>query len=125
MNEILKNTQSFFLRLRSHERKTFRRFLELHEDASLTQSKSLKLFDLFSANNDLTEIEIQKKIYGNSKVEQRTFNKLVERFREKMYESNYLDVNLYREDTNSPYFMGLMEVKKLKNFKSYLVNLFK
>jgi hypothetical protein len=113
MNEILKNTQSFFLRLRSHERKTFRRFLELHEDASLTQSKSLKLFDLLSADNALTETEIQKKIYGNSKVEQQTFNKLVERFREKMYESNYLDVNLYREDTNSPYFMGLMEVKKL------------
>ena len=113
MNEILKNTKSFFSRLRSHERKTFRRFLELHEDGSITQSKSLKLFDLLSANYDLTEDELQKKIYGHSKVEPRTFTKLIERFREKMYESNYLDVNLYREDVNSPYFMGLMEAKKL------------
>ena len=113
MNEILKNTKSFFSRLRSHERKTFRRFLELHEDGSLTQSKSLKLFDLLSVNYDLTEDELQKKIYGHSKVEPRTFTKLIERFREKMYESNYLDVNLYREDVNSPYFMGLMEAKKL------------
>jgi hypothetical protein len=113
MNEILRNAKSFFLRLRSHERKSFRRFLELHEDGSLTQSKSLKLFDLLSANNDLTESENQKKIYGHSNVEQRTFTKLIERFREKMYESNYLDVNLYREDVNSPYFMGLMEAKKL------------
>lgn len=113
MNEIFKNTKSFFLRLRSHERKTFRRFLELHEDGNLTQSKSLKLFDLLSANNDLTDIDIKNKIYGNSKVEQRTFIKLIERFREKMYEANYMDINLYREDVNSPYFMGLMEAKKL------------
>lgn len=113
MNEILKNTKSFFSRLRSHERKTFRRFLELHEDGSITQSKSLKLFELLSVNNDLTEDELQIKIYGHSKIEPGTFTKLIERFREKMYESNYLDVNLYREDVNSPYFMGLMEAKKL------------
>lgn len=113
MNEILRNTKSFFSRLRSHERKTFRRFLELHEDGSLTQSKSLKLFDLLNSNNDYTESEIQQKLYGKTNIEPRTFTKLIERFREKMYESNYLDVNLYREDVNSPYFMGLMEAKKL------------
>lgn len=113
MNEILKNTQSFFSRLRSHERKTFRRFLELHEDGSLTQSKSLKLFDVLNSEKEYTESEIQVKLYGKVKVDKSTFNKLVERFREKMYESNYLDVNLYREDVNSPYFMGLMEAKKL------------
>ncbi|MFM7015587.1 MAG: hypothetical protein ACKOX3_04595 [Bacteroidota bacterium] len=113
MNEILKNTQSFFSRLRSHERETFRRFLELHEDGSMTQSKSLKLFDVLNANKEYTDQEIFRKLYGNEKVEPRTFTKLVERFREKMYESNYLDVNLYREDVNSPYFMGLMEAKKL------------
>jgi hypothetical protein len=113
MNEILKNTQSFFSRLRSHERKTFRRFLELHEDGSLTQSKSLKLFDVLNSEKEYSESEIQVKLYGKVKVDKSTFNKLVERFREKMYESNYLDVNLYREDVNSPYFMGLMEAKKL------------
>ena len=113
MNEILKNTQSFFSRLRSHERKTFRRFLELHEDGSLTQSKSLKLFDILNTDKEYSESEIQRKLYGNVKVESRTFSKLIERFREKMYESNFLDVNLYREEVNSPYFMGLMEAKKL------------
>ena len=113
MNQILKNTQSFFSRLRSHERKTFRRFLELHEDGNLTQSKSLKLFDIFNSDKEYSESDIQSKLYGKNKVEKSTLNKLLERFREKMYESNYLDVNLYREDVNSPYFMGLMEAKKL------------
>ncbi len=113
MNEILKNTQSFFMRLRSHEKKSFRRFLELHEDGSLTQSKSLKLFDILNTDKEFSEADIKYKLYGQSQVEQRTFIKLVERFREKMYESNYLDVNLYREDVNSPYFMGLIEAKKM------------
>jgi len=67
MNEIFKNTQSFFSRLRSNERKTFRRFLELHEDGSLTQSKSLKLFDILNSERNIPRVKCKQKFTGKLK----------------------------------------------------------
>jgi len=114
MSEIFSTVSGFFNRLRSHERKTFRRFLDLHEDSSQVDSKSVLLYDLLNENPNVEEEDAVNKIYGKSSDDQLSaFHKLLERFRDKMYESNFLDVNLYRSEINSPYFMGLMETKKL------------
>ena len=114
MSEIFSTVSGFFGRLRSHERKTFRRFLDLHEDSSQVDSKSVLLYELLNNQSDIDEEVVMKKLYGNSADEQNAaFQKLLERFRDKMYEANFLDVNLYRSEINSPYFMGLMETKKL------------
>ena len=114
MSEIFSTVSGFFNRLRSHERKTFRRFLDLHEDSSQVDSKSVLLYDLLNEDPNVEEEDAVQKIYGKSSDDQLSaFHKLLERFRDKMYESNFLDVNLYRSEINSPYFMGLMETKKL------------
>lgn len=114
MSEIFLSVSGFFNRLRSHERKTFRRYLDLHEDSTLVDSKSVLLFDLLNKTSECEEEEVRKKLYGKDSSDFLTaFQKLLERFRDKMYEANFLDVNLYRSEFNSPYFMGLMEVKKL------------
>ncbi len=114
MSEIFSTVTGFFGRLRSHERKTFRRFLDLHEDSSQVDSKSVSLYDLLNDKPELEEEEVMVKLYGKNVSDQTSaFHKLLERFRDKMYEANFLDVNLYRSEINSPYFMGLMETKKL------------
>ena len=55
MSEIFSTVSGFFTRLRSHERKTFRRFLDLHEDSSQVDSKSVLLYDLLNENPNIDE----------------------------------------------------------------------
>ena len=114
MSEIFSTVSGFFVRLRSHERKTFRRFLDLHEDSTRVDSKSVMLYDLLNTKPHLEEEDVMRIIYGKAEnIQLSAFQKLLERFRDKLYEANFLDVNLYRSEINSPYFRGLMETKKL------------
>jgi hypothetical protein len=41
------------------------------------------------------------------------FRKLLERFRDRMYESHCLDINIYNKEVASEYFAGIMETKKM------------
>lgn len=100
--------------MRTHEVKCFKRFLELNEEGDPSKSKSLILLKILEAKKLLLEEEAIIKIYGeNSQKNKLAFRKLLERFRDKMYESNFLDSNLYRSEYNSPFYMAIMESKKL------------
>jgi len=109
---IIKN---FFERMYSHERKTFKRFLLLNS-ANEYNSRSVQLFELFEkyAEENVEAVIFINKIYKKTdKNNSDSFRKLLERFRDKMYESHFLDINIYKEEFSSPYFIAIMEVKKL------------
>ncbi len=109
---IIKN---FFDRMYSYERKTFKRFLLLNGSIE-DNSRSIQLFQLFEKyiGNEANQNLFIEKIYKKSdKNNSDSFRKLIERFRDKMYESHFLDINIYKEDFSSPFFMAIMEVKKL------------
>jgi hypothetical protein len=107
--------RSFFNRLFPYEKKTLRRFLLLNEPERGI-SKSLKLFLLFEKKSfsEANEADFVKKLYGKTdKNNVEAFRKLLVRFRDKMYESNFLDVNIKQKENSSPYFSASLEVKKL------------
>jgi len=114
MSDLFSTVINFYKRMRTHEVKCFKRFLELNEEGDPAKSKSLLLLKILDAKKGLSEEESIIKIYGaNSRSNKLAFRKLLERFRDKMYESNFLDGNLYRREFNSPYFMAILETKKL------------
>ncbi len=103
---------NFFDRLLSYEKKTLKRFISLHENEST--NKALELFNMLESAKTINEEQFIKVIYEEVNASTKeSFRKLVERFREKMYESNGLDINIYNKKFASPFYAGIMEVKKL------------
>lgn len=114
MSDLFFTVINYYKRMRTHEVKCYKRFLELNEEGDPSKSKSLILLKILEAKKSLSEEESIKRIYGeNSQKNKLAFRKLLERFRDKMYDSNFLDSNLFRSEFNSPYYMAIMESKKL------------
>lgn len=107
--------KSLLLNLRKEEIRSLRRYLQLFEEGNgANQLKSLSLLELILNGKNYPEEKICKKLYGDhSEPTLKTFNKMLTRFKEKVYELLILDINLFRKDSHDELNMAVSEVRKL------------
>gem|GEM_PF-3388801 len=101
--------------LRKEEIRSLRRFLQLFEEGSETsQLKGMAFLELLLSTRNYPEEKICKKLYGDdSPATMKSFNKMLLRFKDKVYESLTLDINLFRKDRHDDLSMAISEVRKL------------
>src|SRR5574338_478830 len=85
------------------EIKSFRSFLTAFDSGTgKHRGKSLKLLNYLVAKRNYHEHDVCLKIYGAfDKRSQQAFNRLLNRFKSKLYECLCLDINVYRDDSLS------------------------
>jgi tetratricopeptide (TPR) repeat protein len=107
--------------MHSEERATMRNFLTSFDSrGERFNSKSVKLFDLLSESPDgMSEREVEFFIYGKRSTA--AFSRLLIRFRDKLLESLFLDVNIHRESSYSPQFRYLFDVRKRTSYAQVLI----
>jgi len=110
--EILKD---LLKKCRNDEIKSIRAFLGIFYDQESNKvNKSLKLLDCFLSKKNLNEDEVCFIIYSNSnKKSKEAFKRLVNRFKNKVYECLCLDVNVYRGESLSELSQYRLELRKL------------
>jgi hypothetical protein len=101
--------------LRKEEIRSLRRFLQLFEEGSEThQLKSLALLELILNTKNYPEETICKKLYGDSLPGSlKTFNKMLLRLKDKVYELLMLDINLFRKNGFGELNMAVSEIRKM------------
>ncbi|NNF01082.1 MAG: hypothetical protein HKN22_00210 [Bacteroidia bacterium] len=103
--------------MKKEEIKSFRKFLNLHEEGSDgNKLKSVILLEAILDETDhslLDEKVLCEKLYGDAgDKSHRTFQKLLLRFKDKLYETLLLDLNLFRKDSYDELTIALSEVRK-------------
>lgn len=104
-----------FKKCRKEELKIFRSYLKAFDPGTgKFRSKSYILFELINKNKFQTEEEFCKKIYGKiDKNSLQAFNRLLNRFKSKLYECLTLDINVYRQDSFADVTQYKIELRKL------------
>ncbi len=105
----MKNLQIVFRILEAllpKERKVFKRFIRLFENDEAVHSLSIKLYDLLLKYGGTKDEEFFiSKLYGNvNERANESFRKLLDRFRDKLYESMILDTNIL----NASYYIDVV-----------------
>ena len=100
--------------LRKEEIRSLRRFLQLFEEGSDTNKlKGLVLLELLLNARKYSEEKVCTKLYGDSSPgSMKTFNKMLLRFKDKIYELLILDINLYRKEGSDDLNRAVSEVRK-------------
>lgn len=96
------------------ERKVFKRFLTIYEDSS-NSIKSSKLLELLLNNgNNSDESFFIKELYDSVNTSNaEAFRKMLERFRDKIYECSILDVNINRKDRYPKAIAATLDARKM------------
>lgn len=112
-NSKLELAKNFYDRLQTHEKKTFRRFIQLKIKEGEHNFMS-QFLELISSRPEEEEEFFITQLYGAvDENNSNAFRKLLERFIDKMYESLLLDVNIYNTKFTSVFYMNVIELRKL------------
>ncbi len=96
------------------ERKVFKRFLRLFENDEASHSLAIQLYELIiKYGNSKEEVFFIQKLYENvNEKTSESFRKLLDRFRDKLYESMILDTNILNTSYYIDVVSSTLQVKK-------------